>query len=38
MSKKKQRGYSQDVVGDGINSIQKVMEPPIRRPDRNSGN
>lgn len=28
MSKKNQRGYSQDVVGDGIHSIQKVVEPP----------
>ena len=34
MSKKKQRGYSQDVVGDGINSIQKVMEPPKGRSNR----
>ena len=34
MSKKKQRGYSHDVVGDGINSIQKVMEPPKGRSNR----
>ena len=28
MSKKKQRNYQQDFVGDGINAIQKVIEPP----------
>ncbi|MFG6383136.1 MAG: sulfate ABC transporter permease subunit CysW [Lachnospiraceae bacterium] len=28
MSKKKQRSYSQDIVGDSIHSIQKVIEPP----------
>lgn len=28
MSKKKQRTYKQDVVGDSINSIRKVVEPP----------
>ena len=28
MSKKKQRTYQQDIVGDSINSLQKVVEPP----------
>lgn len=28
MSEKKQEIYQQDIVGDGINSIQKVIEPP----------
>lgn len=28
MSKRKQRTYQQDVVGDSINSIRKVVEPP----------
>lgn len=28
MSQKKQRTYTQDVVGDSIHSIQKVIEPP----------
>ncbi len=28
MSQKKQRTYTQDVVGDSIHSIQKVVEPP----------
>ena len=32
--KKKKRNYDQDVVGDGINSIQKVLEPA----DRDSNN
>lgn len=27
MAKKKQRSYQQDVVGDSINSIQKVVKP-----------
>ncbi len=28
MLRRKQRGYQQDIQGDGINSIQKVIEPP----------
>lgn len=28
MSKKKQRTYEQDIVGDSVNSIQKVIQPP----------
>lgn len=28
MSEKKQENYEQDIVGDGINSIQKVVAPP----------
>ncbi len=28
MSKKKQRTYQQDIVGDSINSLRKVVEPP----------
>lgn len=28
MSKKNQRNYQQDIVGDGIYSVQKVIEPP----------
>ena len=28
MAKKKQRTYQQDIVGDSINSLQKVVEPP----------
>ena len=32
MAKKVQRTYQQDIVGDGISSIQKVREPHGERP------